>query len=262
VIRSPRARAAASLLPLVLLASRGAAHDGGAVKNPPIPEPLVAESITNIEGTEGGELEFDVEALLLRHANGGTASGLGVEAEWRATRHLGLAVEAAVSRAASIEPALGQVRAGLAWSLFHDLARDLHVQAEATGRFGGDEGERREGPLELPYPCSAGVRAALRSGPGTLRAGAGVAFRGGASLFVNLAALHTFGNSALHGFTGLEVNANVGAGAPLSFVPQVFVTVPFVGVPVDVGLGVPWSPGLRSEQPASIGGVLRIVLEP
>lgn len=237
----------AALLPLVLLASRGAAKDGGAgERKPTIPEPLVAESITNIEGTEAGELELDVVALLLRHASGGTASWLGVEAEWRATRHLGLAVEAAVSRAASDEPALGQVRAGLAWSLFHDFARDLHVQAEATGRFGGNEKERAGGPLELPYPYSAGVRAALRSGPLTLRAGTGAAFGGGASLFAHLAAFHTFGDSSLHGFAGLEVNANLGAGAPLSFVPQVFVTVPFFGVPVDVGLGVPWSPSLRS----------------
>jgi hypothetical protein len=257
------ARAAAALLPLVLLASRGAAADGGAGgRKPPIPEPLVAESITNIEGTEAGELEFDVETLLLRHATGERTSGLGVEAEWRATRHLGLAVEAAVTRAASDEPVLGQVRAGLAWSLFHDLTRDFHVQAEATGRFGGDGAERAEGPLELPYPYSVGLRAALCSGPLTLRAGAGTAFVGGASLFFHLAALRTFGGSFLHGFAGLEVNANVGAEAPLSFVPQVFVTVPFLGAGLDLGLGVPWSPSLRSEQPASIGGVFRVVFEP
>jgi hypothetical protein len=258
VIRAPRAWSAA-LLPLALFASRALAADGvSEERRPPLPEPLIAESITNIDDTEAGELEFDVEALLLRHSSGETASGLGVEAEWRATRHLGLAVEAAVTRAASDEPTLGQVRAGLAWSLGHDLAHELHVQAEATARFGGDEEER----AELPYPYSAGVRAALRSGPLTLRAGAGAAFGDGASLFVHLAALRTFGGPSLHGFAGLEVNANVGAGAPLSFVPQVFVTVPLFGAPVDVGLGAPWSPGLRGGEPASIGGVLRVVVEP
>jgi len=262
VIRSPRSWSAA-LLPLALLTSRALGAEGvSGERKPPLPEPLIAESITNIDGTEAGELEFDVEALLLRHSSGGTASGLGVEAEWRATRHLGLAVEAAVTRAASDEPTIGEVRAGLAWSLFHDLARDFHVQAEATARFGGDEEERAEGPLELPYSYSAGLRAALRSGPVTFRAGLGAVFGDGASLFVHLAVLRNFGGSALRGFAGLEVNANVGAGAPLSFVPQVIFTVPLFGAPVDVGLGVPWSPGLRSGEPASIGGVLRVVFEP
>jgi hypothetical protein len=253
----------AALLPLALMAARALGADGvSGERRPPLPEPLIAESITNIDGTQAGELEFDVEALLLRHSTGETTSGLGVEAEWRATRHLGLAVEAAVSRTASDEPTLGQVRAGLAWSLGHDLARDFHVQAEATARFGGDDEERAEGPLELPHPYSAGLRAALRSGPLTLRAGMGAAFGGGASLFVHLAALRTFGGSALRGFAGLEVNANVGAGAPLSFVPQVVFTVPLFSAPVDVGLGAPWSPGLRSGEPASIGGVVRVVFEP
>jgi hypothetical protein len=185
-------------LPLALLASRALAADGDSEergRKPPLPEPMIAESITNIDGTEAGELEFDVEALLLRLSSGGTASGLGVEAEWRATRNLGLAVEAAVTRAASDEPTPGQVRAGLAWSLGHDLARDLHVQAEATARFGGDDEERAEGPLELPHPYSVGL-------------------------------------------------------------------VPLFGAPVDVGLGAPWSPGLRSGERASIGGVLRVVFEP
>ena len=262
MIRPPRNWYAA-LLPLALLATCAIAADGPSrERKPPLPEPLVAESITNIDGTEAGELEFDVEALHLRHSSGGTASGLGVEAEWRATRQLGLAVEAAITRAASDEPTAGQVRAGLAWSLFHDLARDFHVQAEAAARFGGDDEERAEGPLELPHPYSAGLRAALGSGPVTFRAGLGAAFGDGASLFVHLAVLRTFGESALHGFAGLEVNANVGAGAPLSFVPQVVFTVPLFGAPVDVGIGVPWSPGLRSGEPASIGGVLRVVFEP
>jgi hypothetical protein len=261
-MRFPRAWSAA-LLPLAPLAPRALGAEGApGERRPPLPEPLIAESITNIEGTEAGELEFDVEALALRRGSGGTSSGLGIEAEWRATPHLGLAVEAAVTRAASEEPTLGQVRAGLAWSLGHDLARDLHVQAEATARFGGDDEERAEGPAELPYPYSVGVRAALRSGPLTLRAGTGVSFGDGASLFVHVAALRTFGGSSLHGFAGLEVNANVGAGAPLSFVPQVFVTVPLFGAPVEVGLGAPWSPALRSGEPSSIGGVLRVVFEP
>jgi hypothetical protein len=248
---------------MALSASCVLAADGvSAERRPPLPEPLIAESITNIDSTEAGEVEFDVEALLLRRSSGGTTSGLGVEAEWRATRQLGLAAEVAVGRSGSGEPALGQIRTGLAWSLFHDLARDLHVQAEATARFGGDNEELGEGPAELPYPYSVGARAALRSGLLTFRAGTGVAFEDGASLFVHLAALRSFGGSSLHGFAGLEVNANVGAGAPLSFVPQVFVTVPLFGAPVDFGVGIPWSPALRSGEPASIGGVLRIVFEP
>lgn len=66
----------------------------------------------------------------------------------------------------------------------------------------------------------------------------------------------------MRGYAGLEVNGNMGAGTPLSFIPQVFIPVPLFGAPVDVGLGAPWSPGLRSGEPASIGGVLRVVFEP
>jgi hypothetical protein len=116
--------------------------------------------------------------------------------------------------------------------------------------------------VELPHPYSAGVRSALRSGPLTVRAGAGAAFGDGASLFVHVAVLRSFESASRRGFAGLEVNANVGAGAPLSFVPQVFFTVALFGAPVDLGVGIPWSPGLRSGQPPSIGGLLRVVFEP
>jgi hypothetical protein len=264
VIRSPGTWAAAAFLRLAVSASFAAAADGasGETRPTPIPEPMIAESITNIEGSEAGEVEFDLETLLLRRGPGATASGLGVEAEWRATRRLGLAAEAAVGRSGSREPVLGQLRTGLAWSLLHDFGRDLHVQAEATARFGGGGEVRAEGPLELPHLYSAGLRAALCSGPVTLRMGVGAAFGDGASPFVQSAVLRSFGGSAVRGFAGLELNANVGAGPPLAIVPQVFVTVTVFGAPVDVGVGVPWSPALRSGEPSSIGGVLRVVVEP
>jgi hypothetical protein len=255
-------RLLAVVLPLAL--SNGPAPAGGdaARTGPsPIPEPIVAESITNIDGTQAGELEFDAETVLLHRGSLGSSVSLAVETEWRATRQLGLALETSVGKAGSGQPVVGRVEAGLSWALFHDLARDLHVQAEATARF-GEHGEENDGPTEPPHPVTVGLRAALRSGALTVRVGAGANFGDGAAAFAQLAVLREFGGAPARGFAGIELNTNIGAGAPLTVVPQVFVTVPVFGAPVDVGFGVPWSPGLRGGEPAAIGGILRVVFEP
>ena len=83
----------------------------------------------------------------------------------------------------------------------------------------------------------------------------------GASLFAQLALLWNLPGALSKGFAGVEVNANLGSGPPLSLVPQLFVDVPFVPVPATVGLGIPWSPPLRAGQQASIGAILRLIVE-
>ena len=62
-----------------------------------MPEPVLEESITDIDRDEAGELEADAIA-------GGTRSGDGVrrwqssvEVEWAATRDLGVALESGAS---------------------------------------------------------------------------------------------------------------------------------------------------------------------
>ena len=258
-----RVRRVTGLLFLCLAAaSRVRASEAGKAGGgrPPLPEPLVGESITNIEGAEAGELEFDVDAAWLRSSGGGSSKGLSVETEWRVTDRLGVMLEAGSGRADLTGTTEWGIRAGLSWSLLHDSGRDFHLQAEVTGRF-GDEEAGTDGPIELPHPYSAGVRAAIRSGSFTARAGAGAAFGDGASLFAQLALLWSLPDSLSRGFAGLEVNANVGSGPPLSLVPQLFVALPFVPVPAAVGIGIPWAPPLREGQRSSIGAMLRLVVE-
>ena len=256
-------RCSLALLSLCLFFSTGASAsetDGAARLRTPFPEPLVGESSTNIEGTEAGELEFDVNAAALRPSGGSSSKSLSVEAEWRVTDRLGVMLEAGIGRLDPPATTEWGIRTGLSWSLLHDPGRDFHLQAEVTGRFGDDEAGA-DGPIELPHPYSAGIRAAIRSGSFTARAGAGAAFGDGASLFAQMALLWNLSGALSKGFAGVEVNGNVGSGPPLSLVPQLFVSVPFLPVPTAVGLGIPWSPALRAGQQASIGGILRLVVE-
>ena len=80
-----------------------------------MPEPLIGESVTDLDGTEAGELEVDATGLV--HPPDGFWSS-GVEVEWRALPRLGISLEGATSREAASAnlvtaglSALGVVRA-------------------------------------------------------------------------------------------------------------------------------------------------------
>src|SRR5207245_9399025 len=63
-----------------------------------MPEPLLTESITDLDGALAGEVEIDVSASVLRRATGPGQWQSSVEVEWRAVERLGLALERGVGR--------------------------------------------------------------------------------------------------------------------------------------------------------------------
>jgi hypothetical protein len=196
-----------------------------------MPEPLVHESLTDIDGIEAGEIEVDTTGSAARHAWSST-----IEIEWRALARLGLAVEAGAADAGS--GTAGEVRFGASVPIIHDFPHDLHLMIEGGARFPEDAGEAEPGDTALPY--FVGVRGGWRHGGLTLRAGADFE-AGGRGARVPLggsgAALVSFGPEA-RGFFGLEVGVDAARAAPLVIVPE---AAYLFGsrVPIRVGLAAP-----------------------
>src|SRR5215470_9327198 len=128
-----------------------------------MPEPLVHESLTDIDGVEAGEVEIDTTGSAGRNAWSST-----VEIEWRALSRLGLAIEAGAADAGAGTD--GELRIGASVPVVHDFKHDLHLMIEGGARFPEDTGEAEPGDTALPY--FIGVRAGWRLGALTLRAGA------------------------------------------------------------------------------------------
>jgi hypothetical protein len=107
---------------------------------PPLPEPILDETTTDIDGTEAGEIEIEANALWLRSRMGGASSlQLSSELEWLVTRRFGFKVEPFFERSADAEASpvnSGGLSAGVSWKLLQDFAHDFHLQLEAVGREG------------------------------------------------------------------------------------------------------------------------------
>ncbi len=141
----------------------------------PMPESVLGESVTDIDGTRAGELEVDLTASGGR----GSSWGASVEIEGRVLDWLGLEAELGYSRgitAGQLEREL-EVRLLASLSLFHDFERGLHGQVEIGGRLFG---EPDPGPYlgEPRSPISSGVRLGLDRRWWTLRLGVGASFAG------------------------------------------------------------------------------------
>src|SRR2546425_5121584 len=63
-----------------------------------MPEPLLTESITDLDGARAGEVEVDVNGLVLRRTSAVRQWQTSVEVEWRALERLGLALDLGVGR--------------------------------------------------------------------------------------------------------------------------------------------------------------------
>src|SRR6266508_5662599 len=79
----------------VLLIVQGpwAAAAGGESPRARMPEPILLDSTTDIDSDEAGELEIDLVGTGSRHGSAAT-----IEAEWRATRQLGLSLQVETTR--------------------------------------------------------------------------------------------------------------------------------------------------------------------
>ena len=92
----------------------------------PLPEPLFTESVTDLDGEEGGEVEAELNASVMRARRGGaTASSQSVEIEWLVTRKLGLRIEpfrSTVDSASALVTTYG-ANGAASWKLVRDTQR-------------------------------------------------------------------------------------------------------------------------------------------
>ncbi len=107
-----------------------------------MPEPLLGESITDLDGTEAGELEVDVTGLSRRPGDLWTGE---LEVEWRALTRLGLSLEAGAAHQGAGSGVATSLRPSASFVLFHDPVRDLHLMLDASVRLLENDSEAEPG---------------------------------------------------------------------------------------------------------------------
>ncbi len=242
----------------LLVTSTASATPDAAVQ-PHVPEPILTESITDIDTLHGGELELTANGSVMRTlCCGGGAFQTSLEAEWRATALVGLVVEPSVSvPLVPGVPAEFGVRTGVAVALWRDFVHDFYLQGEAVARLGPDNLSNLPDPGEASLPYDVDVRGAFRRGRWTVRGNLGAetdaanfGVRAGAAFMLALdrdskasfVAVEASMDSFRANFMTLALNLSVEA-EPLRF-----------------QLATPWTPAL-GQTPASIGIVLRVLVE-
>jgi hypothetical protein len=234
---------------------------------PPLPESLLTESATDVDAEEGGELEYEANLTTVAARTGGARAALtSVEVEWRALDNLGIRLEPSYSVAT--EPATSGVAGtfgfggALAVGLFHDFARDLHVQAEALGRTPESGSPIAFEPGEPELPFAADLLAAIRRERWTLRATVGVEAGGAfahAPLHTDLALLTGILPGERFGFVGLEARADWARSAPLVVAPEIVADTTPIGLPFRLGVALPVNVGADPSSP-SFGLFVRLVV--
>ena len=232
----------------------------------PVPEPILGETVTDIDGVEAGEVEVEANGSVLRALRGGArALDTSLEVEWLAARAFGLRLEPALSQdlaAGGATSAGAGATAGTSWKWLQDFQHDLYADAELTARAPwGASGLVQPGDPELPVALDA--RAALRRGALTLRASLGVGILGPAEhlpLRGSAAALLPFEPSGRFGFWGIEIDADGARDTPFIAALDVVPNFEPAGLPLRIGLALPWAVGARDDRP-SVGFFLRVFYE-
>ncbi len=229
-----------------------------------MPEPVLGESITDIDGSEAGEVEVDLTALVGR--TGGTNLWQGsIEIESRVTDHLGLELEIAYSGAftSNLPERSTDLRLLASWSLLHDFDRGLHAQAEIAWRFVGEiEDGANLGEPRLPF--SAGFRVGLDRGWWTLRLGLGAAAgRGGSAhlipVWASTTAFLNFGRGRWASL-GLDGEADWTRTNPFTVAPTLVFNGSVVHIPGKVAIVAPYGFPAGSREPW-FGLMLRVIGE-
>jgi hypothetical protein len=260
-------RSRSSLLALALWCAPGVVEAKDDEARPPIPEPLLAETVTDVDGAEAGEFEVEANGVSMRSRKGGAyTESASVEAEWLATRRLGLRLEptAGATRERGSELAKKDVgaSAGLSFKLLQDFEHDFHLQAEGLGRLPWEKSLVVQ-PGDPEMPLALDLRAALRSGVVTLRGSAGYGFghdpahvpaRG------SFAVLAPFEQGGRLGFWGFEADVDGARARPVVCAIDIVTSLASLGLPLRLGLAVPWVVGERSRTP-SLGLMVRLFFE-
>jgi hypothetical protein len=233
----------------------------------PLPEPILTETVTDIDGNEPGELELEANGSTFRARRGGAyALDASVEAEFIVHRLLGLRLEPSLAGGREGAPLASQraagVSGGAALKLVQDFERAFFLDAEVVGRLPwSEESIVQPGDPELPFAVD--LRAAMRRGPLTVRWGLGVGAFGEpahAPLRASLALLAPFEGSGRFGFWGVEFDADGARPAPFVAAVNIVPNIVPAGVPLRVGLALPWSIGERDDRP-SLGVFVRVFYE-
>ncbi len=230
-----------------------------------MPEPLLTESITDLDGTRAGEVEIDVTASALHRETGAGQWQSSVEVEWRALERLGLALDLGVGRALdSAMSTVISVRPAASWVLIHSQPLDCHLMAELSGRISRDGTEDVQDPGEGAMPLSGGLRFGIRNGWLTARtflgAGAGNHSAHAVPLRAQAAVLAEFGRKGRLGFAGFEVDTDWARHTPLTLAADLVLRGGTFHVPFDLGIAVPWTPQSQYGD-ASVGVLVRFILE-
>jgi hypothetical protein len=235
-----------------------------------MPEPILAESVTDIDAGEAGEIELSANAFGLGLARGARFEEASAEVEWRATDRLGLRLEPTyVYQRGARRGAVHAFDLGAAasWSLMHDWKRDFHLQIELTGHVGSegvDSQERYVQPGDPALPLALDLRAAIRRGYLTLRTAFGAEAFGPAGDRVGVrasaAALIGFGREALLGFAGLELDADSARTHPFVVAPDIVADIGPLGLPLKLGVALPWVVGAGQDEPR-LGVYLRLMFQ-
>lgn len=241
--------------------ARAAGPDGDRV---PIPEPLLTETVTDIDGSDPGEVEIEANGSVARAVRGGASALDGsLEVEWLVSRRLGVRVEPSISRDADGAAVVtGGVSGGVSWKLWQDFGRRLHLDVEALGRAPWDQTTLAQ-PGDPALPAALDVRAAWQPAWLALRASAGAGAFGHAEhapLRGSIALLAPFEGSGRFGFWGVEVDADGARGAPVVVAFDVVPNFTPAGLPLRLGLALPWNVGERDDRP-SVGVFLRVFYE-
>ena len=228
-----------------------------------MPEPVLGESVTDIDGIEAGEVEVDLTAVLGR--TGGTNLWqTSVEIESRVIDRLGLELEMGYSGSfTSNVPDEGfDLRVLASWSLLHDFENGLHAQVEIAGRFVGETEEGVNlGEPRLPY--SAGFRVGLDRGRWTLRLGVGAAAGDSSAhvipAWVSATAFLNFGQGRWCSL-GLDGEADWTRMNPFTIAPTLVVNGSVLHLPGKLAIVAPYGfPG--GTQEAWLGLMVRIIGE-
>ena len=211
-----------------------------------MPEPLIGESVTDLDSIEAGEVEIDATGVIRRP--GGLWS-TGLEIEWRALSRLGVSLEGAASRE-DMGGTATELRPSLAFVLLHDQARDLHLMIDATARLFENDSEPGLGEPALPVAFS--LRGGIRRSWFTLRGALGASAGGHSAHVVPLRAEAATLLEAPFGFWGIEGAADFARPSPGMLAPE---AVLGTGT-VQLGAALPWEPGT-----GRFGALVRLILE-
>lgn len=194
-----------------------------------IVEPVIEETVTDIDGDRAGDVEADVNAsLLYRTRDAARAWTTAAEVEWRVTTRLGVALDLGFAGGAAApggETELFELQPALSYVILHDWSHDAHLQLEASGRarerFEDDDVGFEPGDPVLPFAIR--LRSAFRPGRLALRPDVGASFgrRGShpVPILLGLATLYALGDDR-RSFVGVEIDVDGARRSPLLIAPE------------------------------------------